>query len=194
MDVNTLTDQQIVDAILSKDHSVTKAFLYVKCYPLFKSIFLKYQTDCEQCIEFINEIYLILLMPDRDDQTCKLSRFGYKCSLIFWLKIVAENYCHQLYKKKRDIFQEILPEGDRLHQQDYSLTVTISGINRYDIENLLDMMPNERYRNIIRFRYVEDKTNEEVASLLHMSMENYYNKHRLAKEQFKQILRKEGLI
>ena len=42
-----------VDAILSKDHSVTKAFLYVKCYPLFKSIFLKYQTDCEQCIEFI---------------------------------------------------------------------------------------------------------------------------------------------
>ena len=56
------------------------------------------------------------------------------------------------------------------------------------------MMPNSRYRELIRYRYVEEKTNEETAELLGMSMDNYYNKHRLAKEQLKRILRKEGLV
>jgi len=59
---------------------------------------------------------------------------------------------------------------------------------------MLAQMPNARYRMIIFHRYVEDKTNEETALLLNMTMDNFYNKHRLAKEQFRQILRKEGLI
>ena len=37
-------------------------------------------------------------------------------------------------------------------------------------------------------------SNEETAETLGMSMDNYYNKHKLAKEQFAKILRKEGLI
>ena len=35
------------------------------------------------------------------------------------------------------------------------------------------------------------KTNEETAKELGMSMENYYNKHKLAKEQYERIYRKE---
>ena len=41
---------------------------------------------------------------------------------------------------------------------------------------------------------LEEKSNEETAEILGMSMDNYYNKHKLAKEQFAKILRKEGLI
>ena len=55
-------------------------------------------------------------------------------------------------------------------------------------------MSNKRYREIIRLRYLEEKSNEETAQILAMSMDNYYNKNRLAKVQFRTILRKEGLI
>ena len=39
----------------------------------------------------------------------------------------------------------------------------------------------------------KEKSNEETAQLLGMSMDNYYNKHKLAKEQFVTTLKKEGI-
>ena len=44
----------IVNAILLRDQKVTQQYLYVKCYPLFKSVYDNYYTDCQSCIEFIN--------------------------------------------------------------------------------------------------------------------------------------------
>ena len=67
-------------------------------------------------------------------------------------------------------------------------------INTSDVRKILEMMPNERYRHLIELRYIEEKTNEETAIALAMTMDNYYNKHRLAKAQFSNILRKEGLL
>ena len=55
----------------------------------------------------------------------------------------------------------------------------------------LRLMSNARYRNLIRIRYLEQKSNEETAEILGMSMENYYNKHKLAKEQYIRVWRKE---
>lgn len=60
-----------------------------------------------------------------------------------------------------------------------------------DAEKILSLMSNARYRNLIRIRYLEQKTNEETAEILGMSMENYYNKHKLAKEQYIRVWRKE---
>lgn len=48
-------------------------------------------------------------------------------------------------------------------------------MNRADVEALLNMMPNMRYRNIIRLHYLEQKTHKETAEALGMSMDNYYN-------------------
>ena len=41
-------------------------------------------------------------------------------------------------------------------------------------------------------RYLEQKTNEETAEALGMTMDNYYNKHKLAKEQYERVWRKEA--
>ncbi len=56
------------------------------------------------------------------------------------------------------------------------------------------MMTNNRYRRLIEYRYLQGFSNEETAQKLEMSMDNYYNKHKLAKAQFCAILKKEGLI
>ena len=49
-------------------------------------------------------------------------------------------------------------------------------------------------RKILKYFSRKEKSNEETAEILGMTMDNYYNKHKLAKEQFAKILRKEGLI
>ncbi|MBE6318680.1 MAG: sigma-70 family RNA polymerase sigma factor [Bacteroidales bacterium] len=123
---------------------------------------------------------------------CYLSTFGFSCSLTCWLKIVAENYCHQLFKKRLDVIDSIEDVGDSKFLE--PISNEIDSFSKQDMEVALRLMPNKRYSSIIRFRYIEEKSSEETAEILGMTMENYYNKHRLAKVQLAKILRKENML
>ena len=196
INTETLTDRQIVEAILSRDAHITCSYLYVRCYPLFKAYYRKYNYCVESvdCKDFINEFYIYLMTPHAETKTPKLATYSYRCNLMYWLKIVLANYCKAATDKfekrlKCDSFDEM---GDRLITEPISLS--IDTLDRDDVEVILCRMSNARYRNIVRFLYIEGFTNEETAQLLGMSMDNFYNKKRLAHEQFVGELRKERLV
>jgi len=188
----------IVNAILLRDQRVTQQYLYIKCYPLFKSVYDNYYTDCQSCIEFINEIYVHLLMPNKNTNLCKLQSFQFGSTLTTWLKTVAVYYCYEHYRRKEKISfveEKIEAEGyqsDRFSQFAASMYIEESIMSKNDIETILRLMPNKRYSMIIRLRYLEGLSNEETASALQMSMDNYYNKHMRAKKQFNETVNKEG--
>lgn len=188
-DIANLSDRQIVDAILDRNTTITKVFLYRTCYPLFKSIFDKYYTDCNNCFEFINEIYVYIMWPNKETNVSKLASFGFRCSLTMWLKIVAENFCRQLYTRK-----SYLHTDDRNTAIPDSLEEKVFSLDQADVHKILVAMPNERFRTLIKLRYLEEKSNEETADMLGVTMPNYYNMHKRAKAQFCEELRKEGLI
>lgn len=194
MKLEFYTDQEIAQAILSRDTLITKEYLYGKCYPLFKAIYDKYYTDCENPIELINEIYVYILIPHRESHRSKLQDFGFRCSLTMWLKIVTENYCHQLFTKRVTMDENNDIADDRNVINHDSFLSKNRKLDMEDVQKILSMMPNERYRKLIEYRYVDEKTNEETAILLGMTMANYYNKHKLAKAQYCGVLRKEGLL
>ena len=104
--IESLTDKEIVDAILNRDAVITRLYFYEKCYPLFKACYDKYYTDCETCVEFINQIYLLIMTPRKNTGEAPLQAFGFRCTLTMWLKIIAENYCKQLFKVKIDFFKK----------------------------------------------------------------------------------------
>ncbi len=187
------SDQDIVKAILNREKNITYSFLYRDCYPLFKAVFNKYYTDCENCLEFINEIYVYLMTPGKLSKKSPLSSFSYRCTLTLWLKLIAENYCKQLYKKKVDTTNKETV-SDRILIDVDSLDVDLSSLYAIDAELILMQIPNVRYRELIQLRYLEEKTNEETAKALDMTMANYYNKHKLAKAQLIFVLKKEGLV
>lgn len=81
--------------------------------------------------------------------------------------------------------------SDRSKDESLSNPIDFSGMNHADVEALLSMMPNTRYRNIIRLLHLEQKSHKEVAEALGMSMDNYYNKRILAEKQYMQVCRKE---
>ena len=194
MVVDSLTDQEIVKAILCRDTEITKEFLYRKCYPLFASIHAKYYTDCDTPIELINEIYVFILLPHKDTHRSKLQDFGFRCSLTMWLKIITENYCRQLFSKRMEFDNDSDVNSDRNILQEESLSQSTQNFNMADVYKILSMMPNQRYAKLIEYRYIDEKSNEETAVLLGMNMANYYNCHKRAKAQYCAILRKEGLI
>ena len=193
-----MDDRMIVNAILLRDQRVTQQYLYIKCYPLFKSVYDNYYTDCQSCIEFINEIYVHLLMPNKNTNLCKLQSFQFGSTLTTWLKTVAVYYCYEHYRRKEKISfveEKIEAEGyqsDRFSQFAASMYIEESIMSKNDIETILRLMPNKRYSMIIRLRYLEGLSNEETASALQMSMDNYYNKHMRAKKQFNETVNKEG--
>ena len=112
MGIDSYTDQEIVKAILRRDTEITKEFLYRKCYPLFAAIHSKYYTGCETPIELINEIYVYILLPQRETHRSKLQDFGFRCTFTLWLKIVTENYCRQLFEKRIRSEENVDVESD----------------------------------------------------------------------------------
>lgn len=194
MDFALLSDREIVDALLARDPAVTRWFLYRKCAPLFIAAHKRYFTDCDTWLELANEIYMFIMVPGRDTGRSKLTGFGFRCTVTQWLKIVTENYCRQLYARRLESDENIDVADDRNQAFSESLSENPANLDMEDLKKILAMMPNRRYSRLIELRYVDDMSNEETADALGMSMANYYNKHRLAKEQFNAMLRKEGLI
>ena len=194
MDYDRLDDKDIVRAILNRNSEITIYFLYRKCYPLFKSIYDNYYTDCDSWNELVNEIYVYIMMPQKESGISKLASFKFRCSFTLWLKIITENYCHQLFAKKIDLIGENECGSDRLNRIEQSLNLDFSSLNMTDVKSVISLMPNKRYQKLIELRYIDRHNNEETAALMSMNMANYYNKHKLAKAQFVIALRKEGLI
>ena len=187
-------DFELVQELLKHDEVVTREFFYKKCYPLFKSVYDNYHTDCSSCIEFINEIYIHLLSPNKKTGICKLEQFKFQSTLFTWLKTVCLFYCYKRYKRKINIIETYCENSDMGVRNDVeygSIEIDGASLNNCDMETILQLMPNRRYSYLIRLRYIEGHSNEETAQIMGMNMNTFYNKHKMAKEQFVKILRKE---
>ncbi len=194
-------DLQIAKALIKRDNLVTRKYFYQQCYPLFKSIFDNYYTDCTNCKEFIDEIYIVVLAPSKTTGKCQMENFRGESTLACWIKTACLYYCYKQYETKEKMPKyERLPnsnvknnddDGDRDNAIYGSIEIDFTNLNRQDALIILKQMPNKRYSELIRLRYLELKTNEETAEALGMTMDNYYNKHKLAKEQYERIFRKE---
>lgn len=130
-----------------------------------------------------------------------MENFRGESTLTSWLKTACLFYCYKQFELKERMpkhepishpyTKDYEDESDRTDSIYGSIEIDFSNLNRQDALTIIKQMPNKRYSELIRLRYLELKTNEETAKELGMSMENYYNKHKLAKEQYEQIFRKE---
>lgn len=195
-------DLQKRDALLRRDERFIRTFLYSDCFPLFKSIFDNYDTDCEDVIELMHEIYLLILTPSKTTNRCQLENYRGESSLMSWLKTVTIYFCyrkHELMERmpKYEAIVTIIEEGmegdDGRNDDIYgSNEIDFDSLNRQDAMRIIGLMPNERYRDIIIKCHLEGMTNTETAKALGMTMKNFYNKHLLAKAQYEQVWRKEA--
>lgn len=194
-------DLQIAKALIKRDNLVTRKYFYQQCYPLFKSIYDNYYTDCTNCKEFIDEIYIVVLAPSKTTGKCQMENFRGESTLASWIKTACLYYCYKQYETKEKMPKyERLPNSNVKDNDDDSdrddaiygsIEIDFTNLNRQDALIILNQMPNKRYSELIRLRYLELKSNEETANALGMTMDNYYNKHKLAKEQYERIFRKE---
>lgn len=189
-------DKEIANAILRRDERVTRDYLYRRCYPLFKSVYDNYYTDCECCKEFIDEIYVLILTPDKKTGECQLAKYRGESTLFSWLKSVCVFYCFGKYAKANRVKIESMDDISNIHKGsdriiDNPTSIDFSNINSEDVQKILSLMPNKTYSELIKLRYADNLSNKEVAQVLGVTMDNYYNMHLRAKEQYDLCRRKE---
>ncbi len=196
-------DIQIAKSLIKRDEAVTRRYYYEQCYPLFKSIYDNYYTDCKCCKEFMDEIYILVIAPSKTTGRCQMENFRGESTLTSWLKAVCLTFCYRKYKlmKRMPTYEPLHSHVTNDEKDDYgidrivdksaSIGLDYNRMNRADVEVLLDMMHNDSYRRLIRLRYLEQMTNEETAKELGLTMANYYNMHKRAKEQYEEVRRKE---
>lgn len=195
-------DLRIANSLINRDEQITRKYFYQQCYPLFKSIYDNYYTDCISCKEFIDEIYIVVLAPSKITGKCQMENFRGESTLASWIKTACLYYCYKQFETKKKMpkyerlpYNNVKDNDDTSDRNDAiygSIDIDFTNLNRQDALIILKQMPNKRYSELIRLRYLEYKTNEETAKALGMTMDNYYNKHKLAKEQYEQISRKEA--
>lgn len=83
------------------------------------------------------------------------------------------------------------PNGIDLDKFVGSTTIDMTELNRMDDEvimkTVLKQMPNKRYSELLRLHMIEKKPHAEVAEIMGMTMPNYYNRRKLAKDQYEQV-------
>ena len=140
------------------------------------------------------------MTPSRKTGRCRLMSYRGESTLTKWLKSVCAFYCFSRFelKNRQPETETISPQNpensklsDRKQPKEPSIDEDLSMFQREDVEVILGLMKNKRYSQLIRLRHVELRTDKETAEALGMSMDNYYNKHRRAKEMFAETLRKE---
>ncbi len=195
-------DLQIAKSLINRDERATRRYFYQQYYPLFKSIYDNFYTDCKCCKEFIDEIYLTVMTPGKKTGKCQLENYRGESTLASWLKTVSLTYCYNKFKLKPPVSDPLPresekkdgddePISDRKKDESLSNPIDFSGMNRSDVKALLSLMPNKRYSRLIELRYLEQLSNEDTANELGMSMANYYNSHLRAKAQYDSVCRKE---
>lgn len=194
-------DLLIAKALILHDEGTTRNYFYKKCYPLFKSIYDNYYTDCITCKEFIDEIYLLVLAPGKKSGKCQLENYRGESTLQTWLKTACLFYCYNKYelKQRMPMYEPIVTNDgedddvdDKIEKISPATEIDFTNLNSDDVNAILSMMPNKRYSNLVRLRFWEQKTDSETAEALGMTMKNYYNKKISAVKQYNKILRKEG--
>ena len=177
-------DLQIAKALIQRNESVTRKYFYKQCYPLFKSIYDNYYTDCKSCVEFINEIYVVVLAPSKQTGKCQMDNFRGESTLASWLKSACLFYCYNKYERKEKMpmvdklpnpNDEKFDDPDRFIDFGGSSELDFGKMNREDVDTILNLMPNKRYGKLIRLRYLDMKSNEETAEALGMNIDNYYD-------------------
>lgn len=183
--LNNMTDQEIISSLIAHDPKVTAQFFFKDCRPLFISIIRRvFGNQIVDYDEIISELYVLLMENDAR----KLRTFKYESTLFQWLKTIAVRHCLELKRRGKVIDNE---SQEPLVNSGKNLSYVESSQAKMDVESLLRQMNNQRYALVIHLLMIEEKSPEEVAKQLSITVANLYNIKRRAMKALVEVALKD---
>lgn len=188
--VNNMPDDVLVPKIKSLAAKETAEFFYGKAAPIFIKLYNGYCTDCEEVLEFINEIYSDIMFLRPVAKTRKIDGFAFECMFKNWIGKLALMYCYDKFKMREEHRKYL----EKMAEEDFDegMKENVSSLDMRDINALLNLMTCDNYRDVIRLIYLDGLTVPEAAIAMGVDdINNFYNMHRRAKLQYIQVYNKE---
>ena len=183
--LNNMTDQEIITSLIARDPKVTAQFFFKDCRPLFISIIRRvFGNQIVDYDEIISELYVLLMENDAR----KLRTFKNESTLFQWLKTIAVRHCLELKRRGKVIDNE---SQEPLVNSGKNLSYVESSQAKMDVESLLRQMNNQRYALVIHLLMIEEKSPEEVAKQLSITVANLYNIKRRAMKALVEVALKD---
>lgn len=183
--LNNMTDQEKITYLIAHDPKVTAQFFFKDCRPLFISIIRRvFGNQIVDYDEIISELYVLLMENDAR----KLRTFKNESTLFQWLKTIAVRHCLELKRRGKVIDNE---SQEPLVNSGKNLSYVESSQAKMDVESLLRQMNNQRYALVIHLLMIEEKSPEEVAKQLSITVGNLYNIKRRAMKALVEVALKD---
>lgn len=166
---NTLTDREIVQALIVHDEEVTRWFFFVKCRPLLMAIMRLVYSFPVEYDEMVNELYANLMA----NNAAKLRQFAFRSTLMQWLKVVAIRF---FIRHRSSMIENSSQEPLYLNNSHEEIDYTPDRVaDCIDLAKMLRMMNNTRYADVIRALVLEDRAPDEYAAQIGVTVDNLYN-------------------
>lgn len=181
--IKNLSQSTLKQKLLIKSKIHTHQFLYGMAWPIFDKLWHYFYTDCETTLEFANDTYIYIIEP-RKDKTPPVLLESYSPQkgreLVSWLFKTALYRCIDTYRKHRKVVFVTLDEdiavsedsrqsdtdrmklsGEKVKDESYYIE---TGLSKRQIKQLIAQVPNERYRKLLTYRYIENLSYPEIAA------------------------------
>lgn len=182
--VASMTDRELVDALLSRDNSVTADFMFKDMRGTFDRYYRQYSTDCGSTDEFINHIYCLIMSPGGSTHRCGLQTYRYETPLRAWLGTVCRNYCNHVYKRRSEVPYPAGMAELTMAEMD------LKWMDRADVRSVLGHL-RERHAKVIEYRYLKDMTIDETALALKVTRANCDKILSRARKEFADVFLKD---
>lgn len=176
-----MTDEELIQGLISRDNLITEQFFYVKCRPLLTAIMRIVFDYHVEYNEMVSELYNYLM----EDDGLKLRQFEFRSSVYQWMKVVATRF----FIRRRNFMIENFAKSPHYERVSEDKVITpVDKINdRMDVEKLLQIMDNKRYADVIRSLILNEESPEQYAMRMGVTVDNLYNIKKRAITAFSQI-------
>lgn len=168
-----MTDKEIIDGLINRDNRITYRLFFVTARPLLTAIMRRIFDAAPDYNEIVNELYAYLI----DNDCAKLRMFGFQCSFITWLKVVATRY---FLRYRKNIVEDVSTDPEMPPNNGPSDDPSDATDSRIDINALIDTINNQRYAMVIRRLILDETPPATLASEMGITIDNLYNIKRRA--------------
>lgn len=164
-----MTDREIIQGLIDRDNQITDQFFYVKCRPLLTAIIRIVFDRYVDYDEKVSDLYDYLM----EDDCFKLRQFQYRSSIFQWMKVVATRFFLHERKKMIENSPKEPPFEGGSSERIIDPANEIS--ERMDVANLLQLIDNQRYVDVIRNLVLRDVEPVRYAEQIGVTVDNLYN-------------------
>lgn len=172
-----LSDYDYIRGLKNQDNGITHQFFYKEFNFLLNDIKYSLYNGKVGYDELVNELYLELSAENWK----RLDSFSgvNGCRLKTWLSVVS---WHFFYKRRfrlieKNSEEELISACTNSYNIERNIEIAL------DVKQVISLIRNERYADILRLMIIEGYSSEEVAKKWNKTKDNIYNiKHRAVKE------------